>query len=205
MIYGVLCLANTFFTLLRAFGFAFSGIVAGKRIHQRLVANLSKASLRFFDSTPRGRILNRLSADMYAIDDSLPFILNIFLACIFSLLGILAVTCYSLPWFSLTLVPLAVVYYTIQNYYRWTSREVKRLSSIALSPIYTHFYETISGLCTIRAFRKIASFTGQNEIYLNNYIRAEYTSMATSQWLNFRLQMISVLMITVVGFTAVSF
>ena len=58
-------------------------------------------------------------------------------------------------------------------------------------------------MSTIRAFRKIRNFTNQNEAYLNNYIRAEYASMATSQWLNFRLQMISVLMITIVGFTAV--
>jgi ATP-binding cassette subfamily C (CFTR/MRP) protein 10 len=38
---------------------------------------------------------------------------------------------------------------------------------------------------------------------LNKFIQAEYNSLATSQWLNFRLQMISVLMITIVGFTAV--
>ncbi len=80
---------------------------------------------------------------------------------------------------------------------------MKRISSVALSPIYTHFYETISGISTIRAYRKIRSFSNQNESLLNNYIRAEYASMACSQWLNFRLQMISVLMITIVGFTAV--
>lgn len=42
MVYGILCIANTFFTLLRAFGFAFSGIAAGKRIHKRLIENISK-------------------------------------------------------------------------------------------------------------------------------------------------------------------
>jgi ATP-binding cassette subfamily C (CFTR/MRP) protein 10 len=41
MVYGILCIANTFFTLLRAFGFAFSGIMAGKRIHKRLIENIS--------------------------------------------------------------------------------------------------------------------------------------------------------------------
>ena len=203
VVYGSLCGLNSLFTLMRAFSFALSGILAGKYIHECLIENLSRASLRFFDTTPRGRILNRLSTDIYAIDDSLPFILNIFLANLFGLAGILVVTCYSLPWFSLSLIPLSIIYYSIQNYYRWTSREVKRLSSISLSPIYTHFHETISGLITIRAFRKISEFLSQNEAFLNSYIRAEYISLATSQWLNFRLQMISVLMITVVGFTAV--
>ena len=202
-VYASLCGINSVFTLMRSFFFAYSGVRAGKCIHTYLVKSLSEASLKFFDKTPRGRILNRLSTDMYAVDDSLPFILNIFLASLFSLLGVLVVTCYSLPWFTISLVPLSIAYYSIQNYYRWTSRELKRLSSLSLSPIYTHFHETVSGLVTIRAFRQVGAFSSINAAFLNDFIRAEYVSLATSQWLNFRLQMISVLMITVVGFTAV--
>jgi len=203
MVYGILCGSNSLFTLFRAFLFAYSGILAGKSIHNCLVNSLSQSQLKFFNVTPRGRILNRLSTDMYAVDDSLPFILNIFLASLFGLLGVLVVTCYSLPWFSFSLIPLSIAYYTIQNYYRWTSRELKRLSSLSLSPIYTHFHETISGLVTIRAFRQVNKFSKINESYLNDFIRSEYSSQCTSQWLNFRLQMMSVLMITIVGFTAV--
>lgn len=43
--------------------------------------------------------------------------------------------------------------YFIQQYYRHTSRELKRIASVTLSPIYAHFSETITGLVTIRAFR----------------------------------------------------
>nr|UOU03344.1 ATP-binding cassette subfamily C10 [Brachionus rubens] len=203
VVYGILGASNTVFTLFRAFLFAYSGISAGKYIHECLIKNLVRASLKYFDNTPKGRILNRLSTDMYAIDDSLPFILNIFLANSFGLIGILTVTCLSLPWFSLSLIPLSIIYYSIQNYYRWTSRELKRLSSISLSPLYTHFHETIRGLVTIRAFRRVKFFCNQNETYLKNFIRSSYTSQAASQWLSFRLQMISVLMITLVGLTAV--
>nr|APD26503.1 ATP-binding cassette transporter subfamily C member 10 protein [Brachionus koreanus] len=203
VIYGILGISNTLFTLFRAFLFAYSGISAGRFIHETLIQNLVTASIRYFDNTPKGQILNRLSTDMYAIDDSLPFILNIFLANMFGLVGILTVTCISLPWFGLSLIPLSLIYYSIQNYYRWTSRELKRLSSVSLSPLYTHFHETIRGIVTIRAFRKVKKFCKQNEEYLNKFIQATYNSQAASQWLSFRLQMISVVMITMVGLIAV--
>jgi ATP-binding cassette subfamily C (CFTR/MRP) protein 10 len=45
-----------------------------------------------------------------------------------------------------------------QRYYRQTSREVKRLSSISKSPVYAHFSESIAGLSSIRAFCVSARF-----------------------------------------------
>ena len=48
IVYGVLCLANSFFTLLRAFFFAYSGISAGKRIHNFLITSLSRVNFCFY-------------------------------------------------------------------------------------------------------------------------------------------------------------
>lgn len=107
--------------------------------------------MTFFDTTPLGRILNRFSSDLYSVDDSLPFILNILLANAAGLLGLVLVLSYGLPWVLLGLVPLALLYHRTQRFYRHTSRELKRLCSLTLSPVYSHFSETLTGLGTVRA------------------------------------------------------
>ena len=51
---------------------------------------------------------------MYTIDDSLPFMLNIFLAQFAGLIATIGVTCYGLPYFAILLIPLSVFYYYTQ-------------------------------------------------------------------------------------------
>ena len=77
---------------------------------------------------------------------------------------------YATPFFAVPLLPLLVMYYYIQLYYRRTSREIKRLDSIARSPLYAHFSETLSGLATIRAYKEQTRFVAGNDrlMDLNN-------------------------------------
>ena len=183
--------------------FAYGGIHAAVILHRRLLSSILKAPVAFFDVTPIGRIINRFSSDVYAIDDSLPFIMNILLAQVYSLLGTLIVTCYGLPYVAILIVPLGMLYYQIQAYYRVTSRELKRLSTVTLSPIYAHFSETLAGRCVIRALNVVERFIAENEARLEINQRANYGSYAVSQWLGIRLQMLGVIMVTCVSFMAV--
>ncbi|WAR19116.1 MRP7-like protein [Mya arenaria] len=202
-VYGCLAGANSVFTLFRAFLFAYGGICAARTIHTRLLTNILKAPVSFFDVTPIGRIVNRFSSDVFSIDDSLPFIMNIFLAQVYGILGTVVVVCYGLPWFAVLLLPLAVLYYKIQKYYRETSRELKRISSVTLSPIYAHFSETITGMTTIRAMREQDRFQQENLERLDVNQRAQFASQTVASWLAFRLQMLGVAMVTGIALIAV--
>lgn len=112
---------------------------------------LFQAPVTFFDSTPTGRILNRFSSDVACADDSLPFLLNILLANAAGLLGLLAVLGSGLPWLLLLLPPLSIMYYRVQRHYRASARELRRLCSLTLSPLYTHLADTLAGLPVLRA------------------------------------------------------
>ncbi|XP_025978767.2 ATP-binding cassette sub-family C member 10 isoform X2 [Dromaius novaehollandiae] len=202
-VYGSIAGANSLFTILRAFLFAYGTVRAATVIHSRLLQRVIKATVTFFDTTPIGRILNRFSSDLYCVDDSLPFILNIFLANMYGLLGMLVIITYGLPWIGLVLLPLAALYFSIQRYYRRTSRELKRLYSLTLSPIYTHFSETLSGLNSIRAMRATHRFEVENQLRLEQNQRCLFASNSAMQWLEIRLQMIGVAVVTAVAGIAI--
>ncbi|KAJ8284525.1 hypothetical protein COCON_G00033750 [Conger conger] len=202
-VYSSIAAANTLFTAARAFFFAHGAICAATVVHNRLLNRVMKATVSFFDTTPFGCIVNRFSSDLYSIDDTLPFILNIFLANIFSLLGMLVVISYGLPWILLMLLPLGGLYYYIQHYYRHTSRELKRFYSLTLSPIYTHFSETLTGISTIRASGNTSRFEEENENHLERNQRCLFASNAAMQWLDIRLQMIGVVVVTGISVIAI--
>ncbi|CAG9765420.1 unnamed protein product [Ceutorhynchus assimilis] len=202
-IYVELALVNSVLTLIRAFLFAYGGIVAAQKFHKYLLKSVLKGKSHFFDITPVGRLLNRFSSDTYTIDDSLPFILNLLLAQFFGLLGSLGITIYGLPWICMFLVPLVPVYHWLQNYYRLTSRELKRICSVTLSPVYSHFNETLQGLTTINAMRANQRFKRENQLYVDANIKAQFASQIAIRWLGLRLQFIGVAIVSGVSFIAV--
>uniref|UniRef100_A0A4W5PMC5 ATP-binding cassette, sub-family C (CFTR/MRP), member 10 n=1 Tax=Hucho hucho TaxID=62062 RepID=A0A4W5PMC5_9TELE len=202
-VYGSIAGANTIFTAIRAFLFAYGGIRAASVVHNRLLDTVLKATVTFFDTTPLGRVLNRFSSDLYSVDDTLPFFLNILLANSFGLLGMLVVMSYGLPWVLVPLLPLGLLYHYTQRFYRHTSRDLKRLCSLTLSPVYSHFSETLSGLGTIRASSSASRFEEENEWRLEQNQRCLFLSNAAMQWLDIRLQMIGVVVVTGIGVIAV--
>lgn len=202
-IYGGLAAANGVLTLARAFLFAYGGIVAAVKIHDLLLDKVLKAPLSFLEATPVGRVLNRFSTDVWSIDDTLPFMLNIVLAQGVALMGTLVVTAYGLPWVLLLLIPLGFAYNSLQQYYRWTSRELRRLGSITLSPVYSHLTETVTGLSVIHSFKAVSRFCQENLHKLAVNQQAVFASQAAAQWLNLRLQLMGVLLTSGVAFLAV--
>jgi ABC-type multidrug transport system fused ATPase/permease subunit len=73
-------------------------------------------------------------------------------------------------------VPLAVVYYKIQDYFRKTNTTVARLTSVSMSPIYADFSQALVGVNTIRAYKDEERFINNLEISLDRNTIASITS-----------------------------
>ncbi|PNI77423.1 ABCC10 isoform 8 [Pan troglodytes] len=198
-VYATIAGVNSLCTLLRAVLFAAGTLQAAATLHRRLLHRVLMAPVTFFNATPTGRILNRFSSDVACADDSLPFILNILLANAAGLLGLLAVLGSGLPWLLLLLPPLSIMYYHVQRHYRASSRELRRLGSLTLSPLYSHLADTLAGLSVLRATGATYRFEEENLRLLELNQRCQFATSATVQWLDIRLQLMGAAVVSAIA------
>ncbi|KAI3383069.1 hypothetical protein SNEBB_001528 [Seison nebaliae] len=196
MFYGIFGSSAAIFTIIRAFSFAYAGIIGARYIHKNLLISYMKTEIKQLERIPSEFIMNRFTADISTTDDSLPFILNILLANIFSLIGTSIIIIYSFPLISIIIVPLIHIYFNIQRYYRWTSRELKRLCSERITPLYSMMNDINSGMQSLRiAHRQIYENFHKLLLLIDESQCAEYYSIALSLWFSIRLQLISLTII----------
>ena len=79
---------------------------SSRNIHHQLLEGVMSASLDFFDTIPRGRILGHFSKDVDAVDALLPQYLLDFLQDFTMLMGIVVVCIWSTPFAALGVVPV---------------------------------------------------------------------------------------------------
>ena len=143
-------------------------------LHSKMTLATIKAPVRFFDSTPAGRILNRFSKDIGSMDDVLPpLFLQAVIFCLFSLSAILvpAATNY---WLFLALLPIIGLFVYFARYYLKTSRELKRIEAIKCSPVYSHFAETVNGLEIVHTSNMSGAFVDKLKRLVSMYLSVTY-------------------------------
>ena len=124
------------------------------------------------------------------MDNDLGNYMDFFFWCALYVTSTMAVIVYATPWFGVALIPIASIYFMTINYFRSVNREAKRLESVARSPVYAHFSETLGGLTTIRAFDDANRFIETNLNLVDSSIRAFYVMKTSDRWLSVRLELI---------------
>ncbi|KAF9938671.1 hypothetical protein BGZ67_010571 [Mortierella alpina] len=142
----------------------------------------------FFFLGVQGRILNRFSSDVAAVDEEVPQGFFNVLVCGFNLVGNLIIVSIATPVFILILPPLGLLYWTLQKYFIRTSSILKRLEGITKSPIYQQFTESLHGASSIRAMHLQERFIHENARRIDQFANANYAWAMTNRWLNVRLE-----------------
>jgi ABC-type multidrug transport system fused ATPase/permease subunit len=164
---------------------------AAQRVHDKMLAGVMGSPLRFFETTPSGRLLNRFSADIQQLDVELAgrgfrFTQGAaFIAA--SVLGLIGVA----PFAVLPFLLMACVALQFSKLYGVAVRENARLASVTRSPVFSLFNDGLRGHATLRAFGReaniVARFDAANRLNLNTELRR----WDLSYWISMRLTMVS--------------
>ena len=109
-VYGLFGLGQGLFVLVLAFSIAIASYSSSKKIHNQLLDTIMHCPMNFFDTTPIGRIINRFTKDIYALDYALPTNLQPFIINIMAIFGIIYVTSYLTPIFIAVFIPIFILY-----------------------------------------------------------------------------------------------
>lgn len=74
-VYGGLIVGLFIFAFARSMLFYKLAMISSQKLHDNLFNSIISVAMRFFDTNPSGRILNRFSKDMGAVDEVLPKII----------------------------------------------------------------------------------------------------------------------------------
>ncbi|KAG5567356.1 hypothetical protein RHGRI_002796 [Rhododendron griersonianum] len=108
VVYMALAFGSSCFIFVRAVLVATFGLAAAQKLFLKMLLSVFRAPMSFFDSTPAGRILNRVSVDQSVVDLDIPFRLGGFASTTIQLLGIVGVMT-QVTWQILFLVvPMAI-------------------------------------------------------------------------------------------------
>ncbi|KAF9972815.1 Multidrug resistance-associated protein 1 [Actinomortierella ambigua] len=183
--------------------FCLAGIRASRDLHKNLISKILTLPMSFFDTTPTGRILNRFSSDMDNVDELLPYHTSDLFYFMTAVLGTLVVISMSVPIFIAFIPVVVIVYAYVQVYYMRASRSLKRLASIAKSPMYSHFSETLTGVMSIRAMGVSDRFIETNARHSDKAANANFAYMTATRWLHSRLEILGAFIILAVGLLSV--
>ena len=162
-----------------------------QKAHDNMLTGVMQSPLRFFETTPSGRMMNRFSADIQQLDVELASRGFRFtqggttaFACALGVMGVTVLA--ALPFAFATYVSVRVA-----RLYGLAVRENARMSSVVRSPVFSLFNDGLRGHSTLRAFGREANlverFDQANRLRLNTEMRGWNLAF----WLGMRLTIVS--------------
>ncbi|XP_032668813.1 sodium leak channel non-selective protein-like [Odontomachus brunneus] len=182
------CIGGILLTsLIRGFVIMFATIKASTTLHNMFFYKLIGAPLKFFETTPSGRIQNVFSRDMDEIDNYLPISIENMVQNIFTCSFAIFFICGVLPWFFFPLLIFGGLFFFVSKLFRVGMRDLKRMENVSRSPVLSFVTTTIQGLNTIHAFQKEKNFVHKFEELFNTNNLCQYLCQAAMRWSAVRL------------------
>nr|CAD7200060.1 unnamed protein product [Timema douglasi] len=200
-IYTVCILGSVIITIIRSVVFFKVCMTASRRLHNTMFSSILQGTMRFFDTNPSGRVLNRFSKDMGSVDEMLPKTLieatQIFLV----MAGILVMVTVVNYLLMVPMVFVGLLFYKIRQIYLGTGQDMKRLEGATRSPVFSHLAASLNGLTTIRACGAQQLLRQEFDSHQDLHTSSFYLTIATSVAFGFWLDVVSNIFVACVAFS----
>ncbi|KAI4115101.1 MAG: hypothetical protein LQ345_004235, partial [Seirophora villosa] len=164
---------------------------AGRRMFMDVMKRVSHATFRFYDVTPVGRLMNRLTSDIGTVDGNITsqfeYLAYLVIAWISSVVIIASVT----PVFLAFSLSLTAIFVLIFRRFLPTSQSLRRLEMVSLSPLMSNFGALLDGLTTVRAFRAQSSFQDRLIAVTDAFQGMDHFYWSLQAWLMYRFDALS--------------
>lgn len=190
---------------LRSYLYAIYSATIGYNIFKKMIWNILRRPIEFFETTKIGQILNVTTKDIEEIDFKIPYIFNFMIDGVFGMLGTLLIAALITPFVSLIILLSVILFIGSAQKYTRSSTEIKRLNQLANTPFLSKVSELINGQVEVEVYGVKSMFLEQLKSFNNKLISMELHESYTTLWLSLRLELyVSLIVLISGGFIAVS-
>ncbi|KAH8831236.1 hypothetical protein DL96DRAFT_1695080 [Flagelloscypha sp. PMI_526] len=204
-IFAATCFGSAILQTVSAIFQFFGAIRASKVLFRDLLLSVVRATFRFHDTTPAGRLLNRFGKDIEAIDDRLGNMLWETGRGIAGFAASLIVIAIVFPIFLLPAAVIFFLYLQLTIGYLNTGRDLRRMEANTRSPIFSTFSELLDGIVTVRAFSKEKQFLDEFYKKVDLTTKIWYSFCMTNRFLLLQLDTLGATVTLVTCLLAVSY
>jgi ABC-type multidrug transport system fused ATPase/permease subunit len=168
----------------------FGSIRASRLLFAKLNFCILRTPLRWLDTVPVGRILNRFTGDFHVVDSQLAYTLAFGANSFLNVLGIVVAGMFVSPYIGLLAFVLLSIclYYAMQ--YLHAARPSKRLESNNKSPVFEQFGSALTGVATIRGFDKSRVYIERMYRKLDDWSTSTWYLWLFNRWMGWRMALV---------------
>ncbi|OCF34538.1 hypothetical protein I316_03579 [Kwoniella heveanensis BCC8398] len=198
-VYAILGVSQAVFTFGMGATLGIMAYFASQNLHSGALQNIFYSPKSMFDTQPLGRILGVFGKDIDSIDNQLPDSLRMMAMTLVTLIGSVTIITVYFHYFIVVVCEEKLMCRYFNQFYRASSREIKRLDSMLRSLLYSHFSESLSGMATVRAYGETNRFIRENTYYMDLENRAYLLSATNQRWLSVRLDFLGACLVFAVA------
>jgi ABC-type multidrug transport system fused ATPase/permease subunit len=195
----LLAMLGVLFTGGRELGSALAGLRASRRLHEVLLRTILTLPLSFFSPRHVRQALNSFSRDVASFSSSLPCVTNVLMERSASFLGLAIVLGLGQPWHFVALLPGAIIIGGLRRYYTSSCIELSRVEVLTRGPVVIACIESVPGGATMRAHGVQSWFQSRQHTVVKDHVKSKMALLAAREWLSFRVQIFSALLVGAIG------